>query len=992
MSHLARKKSELKKNSSSNASHKKLFRWSIRACLIALLIAAPLIAPRKQVAQDICAKPSNTPNGSSQTCFQQASLDIAFMIDASGSIEQRGQTYNMQVEGVLRAINDPTVIPRDGTVAVSVIVFNEAANLAVPLTEIKSESDAKKVADIVANLKCDDIHSQQPPCPFGATKYLSPILTADINLSQERSKSPKPGVHRVFLMSTDGAPTDLPAALQRLEEARVAATLATIPFEMDVILVGLDTQSQEFQAANNIANQLATPKPSSSLPGATFVINAGECNQEGAAPDSPDCNRQANEFAEHTRNIIRGNVATIQLAVKTDTDTAPGAPVPQNGALSLRQAIEQANCNGGSAFISIDSALKGKTLKLSSPLLLTAPDIVINGCSGESCEPAITLDGDGQVSDGFVIRTNRAVIRGLKFSNFTDAAITIGVGCPTDTVGHNIIEQNTFENCAAGVVVIGDGSNERNLISRNNISRPAPSADSRSTALIDLGDDGPTLNDAGDGDEGPNTLLNFPDAMSVTADGDKVTVTGQLKSPPPNGSTVEIFAVTRFRVSENKIITDAVAFLGQATVDDRGNFEAEGLAPSPTGIYTATVTDKPPFDNDKDASSNTSELMVDSADTPLPRATAIVVNPTFGDVALNTPKTSPVTITNTGNAPLSVKGCSIGACPNSETATSDRFALTGCPTAPINPGQTVTLNVTFTPNACGRVSACLLLQTDDPERQQIAIELIGTGISDPRAIIQGGVSVLKFKKVGARGTPRNNPETLTFTVANAGCSAITLQSATLTRGGQTDDSGTFKVTPQGSQTAFPITVGAGNTVTFAVSFNPVIPEVAGSSPGIKDLLPSEIEDRLTIQVSAGNPVAITLMGSVKRKARLINPANTAAAPAVTICRSGNEFIVEFSAWDSNTNIDRALYRFRSSSGQPVGQNITVDLGQVIRERGIQRGQSFTVTQRFSGANDNPQVASVEVTIFDGGTSESLVSGGVSANCSTSAQTRRRARR
>src|SRR5438132_4052194 len=85
---------------------------TLRALAIALLISAPLLLPRAQKAQDDCAAPTPA------VCYAQPKRDIAFLIDATGSVEQRGQTYNIQVEGVRRAISDPTVIPRDGSVAV----------------------------------------------------------------------------------------------------------------------------------------------------------------------------------------------------------------------------------------------------------------------------------------------------------------------------------------------------------------------------------------------------------------------------------------------------------------------------------------------------------------------------------------------------------------------------------------------------------------------------------------------------------------------------------------------------------------------------------------------------------------------------------------------------------------------------------------------------------------------------------------------------------
>ena len=149
MSHLTTSIAGLKKAflTSSNHRYKKLYRRSIRAFVIALLLAAPMVAPREQIAQDNCAK--DTLKG----CFVQANRDIAFLIDASGSIALRGQTYNVQLEGVIRALNDPTVIPRNGTVAVSVILFNETRNLAVPLTEINSREDAQKIITTLETLQ-----------------------------------------------------------------------------------------------------------------------------------------------------------------------------------------------------------------------------------------------------------------------------------------------------------------------------------------------------------------------------------------------------------------------------------------------------------------------------------------------------------------------------------------------------------------------------------------------------------------------------------------------------------------------------------------------------------------------------------------------------------------------------------------------------------------------------------------------------------------------
>ncbi|MEN3336267.1 MAG: hypothetical protein V7641_5632, partial [Blastocatellia bacterium] len=158
----------------------------------------------------------------------------------------------------------------------------------------------------------------------------------------------------------------------------------------------------------------------------------------------------------------------------------------------------------------------------------------------------------------------------------------------------------------------------------------------------------------------------------------------------------------------------------------------------------------------------------------------------------------------------------------------------------------------------------------------------------------------------------------------------------------------------------------------------------------RDLLPASINDTLTINTSTGSPVTITLIGGVKPRIRFIDPNDPSAAPVITLCKSGDEFLVTFSAYDANTNLSRAVYQFKDSAGRNVGLPITVDnLGSVLQQEGIQQGQSFTLTQRFTGANDNKNVATVEVTIFDEEASDTATSSALGSNCSSVALQSRR---
>ncbi|HYV04768.1 MAG TPA: vWA domain-containing protein, partial [Blastocatellia bacterium] len=544
----------------------------LRIGVVALFVAAVMLSPwHQKAAEDDCSPPSQ------EGCFVQPKTDLLFIIDGSGSIAARGQTYNIEIEGVVRALRDPAVIPRDGSIAVSVVVFNGGANLVVSLTDIDSFADADAIAHQVEALKCGNILSQVPPCPFGETSYAPAIQTADIDANKARILHPKPGARRVLVLSSDGSPNDLEQAIAAVNQARVAATTIGVTFEFDVLLVGLNSLTADHQPNPNYlsvragVDQLVFPPPATDLPGATLTIEAGQCNLPGANSSSDDCERQAGEFVTNVRRILRPGVVSKSLVVGTEADTPAGAPA--NGPLSLRQAIEAANCNGGATNITVASGLNGKTINLQSPLVIAQPDVVIDGCNGPDCAPSITLDGGGKSSDGIIIRSHHVTVRGLKIVNFTRSGILSTPICPSDYISRNLIEDVSFENNPSAVLVFDEKDapreffNEQIKISRINATRAAQPADAPEVALIDLGGDGPTANDAGDTDEGPNTLLNFPsDIKVVTGEDNTVTITGHVDGPAVQGASVEIYSLTKSHLVDGKLVIDGVEFLEEAEV------------------------------------------------------------------------------------------------------------------------------------------------------------------------------------------------------------------------------------------------------------------------------------------------------------------------------------------------------------------------------------------------------------------------------------------
>jgi hypothetical protein len=106
---------------------------------------------------------------------------------------------------------------------------------------------------------------------------------------------------------------------------------------------------------------------------------------------------------------------------------------------------------------------------------------------------------------------------------------------------------------------------------------------------IDLSDDGPTANELGDEDTGPNGLQNFPVLNSAVASGDATTIKGELNSAPD-----ETFKSRFFSNPENP--DEGKTFLGQKSVttnvDGAAQFTFVSARSVPVGRpITATATD-----------------------------------------------------------------------------------------------------------------------------------------------------------------------------------------------------------------------------------------------------------------------------------------------------------------------------------------------------------------------------------------------------------------
>jgi hypothetical protein len=221
-----------------------------------------------------------------------------------------------------------------------------------------------------------------------------------------------------------------------------------------------------------------------------------------------------------------------------------------------------------------------------------APDNTIGGTDGGAgnvisgnASSAIHINGfkaTGNLVQGNHIGTgadgSTAVGNGGTAIVFMDGASANMIGGDTPGAG------NTIAHNGRKGVALQPEAGTGNAIRSNRIFRNARFA-------IDLGDDGPTVNDAGDPDTGPNGLQNYP-TLTAVASATGADVTAVLNSQPEGTYTIDVFSADTCRRTGT---ADGIVLGGTATLttDASGDGSVNMAVTDLNGgtILTATATD-----------------------------------------------------------------------------------------------------------------------------------------------------------------------------------------------------------------------------------------------------------------------------------------------------------------------------------------------------------------------------------------------------------------
>ncbi|HTF63277.1 MAG TPA: choice-of-anchor D domain-containing protein, partial [Edaphobacter sp.] len=168
----------------------------------------------------------------------------------------------------------------------------------------------------------------------------------------------------------------------------------------------------------------------------------------------------------------------------------------------------------------------------------------------------------------------------------------------------------------------------------------------------------------------------------------------------------------------------------------------------------------------------------------------------FGNIALKSTTTLPLTLTSSGTAPLTIKAMSFTGAGFTRSNASLPMTL--------NPHQSVTLQVQFSPAAAGGTTGQLMIASDSSSGATTAIQLSGTGTSATAPKLMFSTTALSFGNV-----PIGSTGTLSLMMISSGTAPVTVSAATLTGAG-------FSA----SGVTFPVTLSPNQSVTLQVQFDP----------------------------------------------------------------------------------------------------------------------------------------------------------------------------
>ncbi len=319
------------------------------------------------------------------------------------------------------------------------------------------------------------------------------------------------------------------------------------------------------------------------------------------------------EFSSASIASINGNVVQGNY-IGTDA-TGTLALSSANGATGLSVLSE--NPAGGGVIIGGSAAGAGNVI--SGNALYGVEIQTAGNCLSPGTATGVVVEGNRIGTD----------VHGAPLGNGF-GGVHLGCGALQNTIGGigagagNVIAYNGAKfNNGGGVVVEGGPVPSGNAIRGNSIFANTSKDTSFALGLgIDLGRNGPTANDSGDGDSGPNHLQNYPILTAITYGASTTRIQGTLNSAASTNFDLDFYSSPPC-LPRPRDLLEGETYLGSTTVATDGS----GNASIDVTLPVAVAGGSPITSTATDPGGNTSEFS---------QALILTIVPNYGPASGNT--------------------------------------------------------------------------------------------------------------------------------------------------------------------------------------------------------------------------------------------------------------------------------------------------------------------------------------------------------------------
>ncbi len=437
------------------------------------------------------------------------------------------------------------------------------------------------------------------------------------------------------------------------------------------------------------------------------------------------------------------------------------------------------------------------------------------------------------------------------------------------------------------------------------------------------------------------TSLTFASQTVNTTSSAQVVTLSNTGNATLNISGISIVGTNAGDFAQTNTCGSTLAAPGSCTI-------SVTFTPTATGTRTASVS----IADNANGSPQTVPLTGTGAAAPAPAVTLSPTSLAFGNQNVGTTSAAKtVTLTNSGNAALSISGIALTG-----TNAADFAQTNTCPISPstLAAGANCTISVTFTPSTTSAETAAVSI-TDNASGSPQSVSLSGTGVQ-PAPGVNLSPTSLSFgnQNVGTTSAAQ------TVTLTNNGTSALTITSIGVT-GTNAADFAQTNTCPLS-----PSTLAAGANCTISVTFTPTATGTRTASLSVADN-------------ASGSPQTVALSGT----------GVAPTAPAVTLSPTsvafGNQAVGSTSTAQTITLTDSGTGALTITSISVSGTN-AADFAQTntcpVSPSTLAAGANCTISVTFKPSIAGSETASLSIADNAAGSPQSVGLSGTGVNGGT----------